>query len=198
MPTSSTRSSRTCHGPDRRGSPAAPEARGRQAADRRRDDGSRPRRSAEHEHDPFRGAADHRDERRPDRRHRRPQGPRRDAPRPGPARGPLRGLRRAADVRRRPAPRPARHRRLPRRHLRPRRPRLQPFVSTLVQRPTVVAAAADQAERGHGGHPRQPVHLRAEPGGRARAAPAALRRDAPVPGRPRERPPASSRARWSR
>ena len=51
--------------------------------------------------------------------HRRPQGPRRDAPRGRPDRGPLRGVRRPADVRRRPAPRAAGHRRLPVGHVRP-------------------------------------------------------------------------------
>ena len=168
--------------------PLLARARGRQAPDRPDHHGPRPRRAAQHEHDPVRGPRDH--------RARRatstvvsvgPQGPRRDAPRPRPARGPLRGLRRQADLRRRAAARP------------PRSPTTSSsgkygridlvysrFVSTLVAAAVARPAPADRADRGHRGHPRQPVHLRAEPRGGARAAPAALRRDAPVPGRPRE------------
>ena len=102
-----------------------------------------------------------------------------------PDRGPLRDLRRPADLRRRAAARPPHHRRLPGRHVRPGRHRLQPL--GLDARPAADAAddPADPGVRGHRGHPGQPVHLRAERVGRAGAAPAALRRDAPLPDRPR-------------
>ena len=59
------------------------------------------------------------------------------------------------------------------------------------------APAAHRAIRGHAGHPRQPVHLRAEPGDRARAAPAALRCHPALPGRPRVEGVARNRAAWS-
>ena len=77
------------------------------------------------------------------------------------------------------------HRRLPRRHVRPGRHRLQPVGLDARPAPDVADDPADPAGRGHRGHPRQPVHLRTERIGRAGAAAAALRGDAPVPGRPR-------------
>ena len=46
----------------------------------------------QHQRDPLRGPRDHRVQGRPGGRERWPQGPRRDAPRPGPDRGPLRGF----------------------------------------------------------------------------------------------------------
>ncbi len=72
------------------------------------------------------------------------------------------------------------------------------FVSTLVQRPEIDPAAADPPDRGHRGHPRQPVHLRAERQRRAGATGPALRGDAPVPGRCSRPRPARSPAGWSR
>ena len=87
--------------------------RGRQAPDRADHDRPAAGRAAQHEHRPVRRARDHRPPGRPRGRHRRAQGPRRDAPGRRPARGPLRDLRRPADLRRRPAARPPRHRRLP-------------------------------------------------------------------------------------
>ena len=69
------------------------------------------------------------------------------------------------------------------RHVHAHRPRLSAV--RLDARPAAGrrAAAADRAQRRHGRHPGQPVHLRAEPGAVLRAAPAALRRDARLPGR---------------
>ena len=103
-----------------------------------------------------------------------------------PHRGPLRRLRRPADVRRRPARWPASS---PTTSSPARIGRVDiiysRFVSTLVQRPALDQLLPDRADRGHRGHPRQPVHLRAERRRGPRAAAAALRRDAPLPGRPR-------------
>ena len=103
-----------------------------------------------------------------------------------PDRGPFRRLRRPAHVRRRAAPGPPGDRRLPVRRRTPgSTSSITLFVSTLTQRPTLGQLLPIVASRGHRRHPRQPVHLRAEPGGGPRAAPAALRRDPPLPGGPR-------------
>ena len=133
------------------------------------------------------------------RRDRRPQGPRRDAPRRRADRGPFRGLRRPADLRRRPAARPADHRRLPGRRRTAGSTSSTPASSrTLIQRPEHVPAAADRADRGHRGHPRQPVHLRAE-----RRRPSSSSSCRATSRRACSRPcsrarPARSRAGWSR
>ncbi len=60
------------------------------------------------------------------------------------------------------------------------------FVSTLTQRPTLDPLLPIKPNEDTDRHPRQPVHLRAEPGRRPRAARSPLRGDPPVPGGPRE------------
>ena len=72
------------------------------------------------------------------------------------------------------------------------------WVSTLVQRPTLADDPADPAGRGHRGHPRQPVHLRAER--RRRCSSGSCRATSRrACSRPSSRPrPARSRAGWSR
>ena len=76
--------------------PLLADPRGQEAAPDPDHHGPRPRRTAEHQRDPLRRPRDHRAPGRPGGRERWAQGPRRDAPRPGPDRGPLRGLRRQA------------------------------------------------------------------------------------------------------
>ena len=72
------------------------------------------------------------------------------------------------------------------------------WVSTLVQRPTLLHDPADPAGGGHRGHPGQPVHLRAE---RRRPCSSSSSRATSrrACSRPCSRPrPARSRAGWSR
>ena len=185
----------------RRGPPAPRPARGRQAADRPDHDGPRPlpaplntntirfvaREITEHPGD-LAVVTVGRKGRDAMRRARRPD------------RGPLRGLRRPADVRRRPAARPARS---PTTTWPATYGRVDivysQFVSTLTQQPDASTELLPiTAGRGHRGHPRQPVHLRAErrrPSSssscRATSRPACSRRSS----RPRR---ARNRAGWSR
>ena len=86
---------------------------------------------------------------------------------------------------------------LPRGELRPVDLVYPRFVSTLVQRPDAGAAPARPPGPGHGRHPRQPVHLRAEPGAPcwSSSCRATSRRASTRPSwRPR---PARSRPGWS-
>ncbi len=111
----------------RAGGPPAPrQAGGWQAPDRADHDGPPAVGAAQHQHRPVRLARHRRQPGGRGAHHGRAQGPRRDAPERRAARGPLRDVRRPAGVRRRAAAGPPRHRRLPGRHLRPRRHRLQP------------------------------------------------------------------------
>ena len=184
--------------PERRRPPAARPSGGRQAADRVHHDRSAAGRAVHLERGPVRVARDHRARRRPGGRDDRPEGPRRDAPGAGADRGPLRRLRRPPGVRRHPAARPARHRRLPVRRLRPDRRHLLALRVDAGPAADAGPSPADRAVRGHRGHPRQPVHLRAErrprsssSSCRATSRPASTRRSS-------RRRRARSRAGWSR
>ena len=132
-------------------------------------------------------------------RDRRPQGPRRDAPGPRAHRRPLRRLRRPA--------------RLPRHH--PASPGSSPttsssgkyarvdlvyprFVSTLVQRPVLEQLLPVEPTEDTEGIPGNQFIFEPSPRRGPPAAPAAVRRDARLPGGARERRPASTPARWSR
>ena len=116
--TRSTRSSPTSRPSSAARSIRCCPTRGRQAPARPVHHRPRPRRVAQHEHHPLRGAARSPSTRATSRSSPSAARAARDAPRPRADRGPLRRLRRPADVRRRPAAGPPDHRRLPGRHLR--------------------------------------------------------------------------------
>ena len=183
----------------RRGSSAARPARGRHAPDRAAHQRPRPGRLAQHERDPPR-VAEIIDDRDGDLKvvtvGRKGHAAMRRAHVPIAATFDGFGERPSS---RRHAACPADHGRLPSPARTPQIDLVYPrFVSTLVQRPTVERLLPIEPTEDTRGHPGQPVHLRAERGRRAAPAAAALRRDAPLPGRRWSWPPASSRPRWSR
>ena len=136
---------------------------------------------------------------RPHGRHGRAQGPRRDAPRRRAARGAFR----RASATGRPSPTSSRSpasspTTSSRGKYRPGRPHLQPLRDDARPAAGARPAAADRAVRGHRGHPRQPVHLRAER--RAPSSSSSCRATSrPACSRPSSRRRrARNRAGWSR